>query len=131
MILFFSKFTSTKVEKKQVVNKIQKKLKFYTLPEGHRPNISKSDKFLNALEANGFFQIELKFTTKYLLYQNPKLSMFYIRVYQNKYGIYPLCNSNEWIYKEESFNNFDFDSKNLIFELLKNNEFTDEQLTNK
>lgn len=131
MILFFSKFTSKKVEKKQVVNKIQKKFEFYTLPESNRPNISKSDKFLNALEANGFLQIPLKFTIKYLLYQNPALSMFYIRVYQHKFGVYPLCNSNEWIYKEESFNNFDFDCKNLIFELLKNNEFTNEQLTNK
>ena len=129
MILFFSNFITNKVEKQQVVKKVVKKPKFYALSEGSRPNISKSDKFLNLLEANSFYQIALKFTTKYLLYQNPTLSMFYVRVYQNKYGVYPLCNSNEWIYKEESLNNFDFDTKDVIFELLKNNEYTDEQIT--
>jgi hypothetical protein len=92
-------------------------------------NNSNCKLFLDILDKNGFESVKLRYKKNYLLFQNTSLKMFYIRVYNNRYCIYPLCNSDEWLYKEELFSDVDWNSDNVIYELLKDNKFTEEQLT--
>ena len=91
---------------------------------------TKSDTFIKLLEGNNFIEIQLKIKKNYSLYQHKLIKMFYIRVYYNKYCIYPLCNSDHWLYKEELFNDITFGKDNLLFNLIKDNEFTEYQINN-
>ena len=83
---------------------------------------NKSDMFISLLEGNDFIEIPLKIKKNYSLYQHKLIKMFYIRVYYNKYSIYPLCNSDHWLYKEELFNDITFGKDNLLFNLIKDIE---------
>lgn len=86
-----------------------------------KPKISnnKLNNFIELLETNNFKVVNLKIKKNYTLYQHKLIKMFYIRVYNAKYAVYPICNSDHFLYKEEQLSDVTFDKDNFLVDLLK------------